>query len=117
MNITQNEKAARFRALHDSVDTFIIPNPWDVPSARLLAGLGFQALATSSGAAAAFSSVESSGIRCEPFSSDHAAAALHASLTHSRSFSSSGSSGSEAGALPVIRPNKSASSNRVRMPS
>ena len=52
MNITQNEKAARFRAFHESADTFIIPNPWDVPSARLLAGLGFQALATSSGAAA-----------------------------------------------------------------
>src|SRR5215470_10883187 len=48
---TQHEKAARFRALHDG-PAFIIPNPWDVPSARLLAGLGFQALATSSAASA-----------------------------------------------------------------
>jgi 2-methylisocitrate lyase-like PEP mutase family enzyme len=53
MSITQNEKAARFRALHDGPGIFVIPNPWDVPSARLLAGLGFQALATSSAAAAA----------------------------------------------------------------
>lgn len=53
MNITQTEKAARFRALHDGPGAFIIPNPWDVVSARLLAGLGFHALATSSAASAA----------------------------------------------------------------
>jgi 2-methylisocitrate lyase-like PEP mutase family enzyme len=53
MNATQNEKAARFRALHDGPGTFVIPNPWDVGSARILAGLGFQALATSSAASAA----------------------------------------------------------------
>src|SRR5262249_33107743 len=53
MSGTQNEKAARFSALHDSPGTFVIPNPWDVGSARLLAGLGFEALATSSAAAAA----------------------------------------------------------------
>src|SRR5213593_1060108 len=52
MTTTQNEKAARFRALHDSPGAFVIPNPWDVGSARLLAGLGFQALATSSAASA-----------------------------------------------------------------
>jgi len=52
MSPTQNEKAARFRALHDGPGTFVIPNPWDVGSARLLAGLGFQALATSSAASA-----------------------------------------------------------------
>jgi len=52
MNTTQNEKAARFRALHDGPGAFVIPNPWDVGSARLLAGLGFQALATSSAASA-----------------------------------------------------------------
>jgi len=50
--MTQNEKASRFRALHDGPGAFVIPNPWDVGSARLLAGLGFQALATSSGASA-----------------------------------------------------------------
>ena len=49
---TQKEKADRFRKLHDGPGTFVIPNPWDVGSARILAGLGFQALATSSAAAA-----------------------------------------------------------------
>jgi 2-methylisocitrate lyase-like PEP mutase family enzyme len=52
MSFTQNEKAARFRALHDGPGVFVIPNPWDVGSARILAGLGFQALATSSAAPA-----------------------------------------------------------------
>src|SRR5262249_36064287 len=51
MLLTQSEKAARFRDLHAG-PTFIIPNPWDPLSARLLAGLGFQALATSSAASA-----------------------------------------------------------------
>ena len=48
--VTQNEKAVRFRALHDGPGAFIIPNPWDIGSARILAGLGFRALATSSAA-------------------------------------------------------------------
>ena len=52
MSVTQNEKAARFRALHDGPGAFVIPNPWDAGSARILAGLGFQALATSSAASA-----------------------------------------------------------------
>src|SRR5262245_45425301 len=52
MALTQIEKADRFRALHERHQVFLIPNPWDVGSARLLAGLGFEALATSSGAAA-----------------------------------------------------------------
>jgi len=52
MSATQNEKAARFRTLHDGPGAFVIPNPWDVGSARILAGLGFQALATSSAASA-----------------------------------------------------------------
>jgi len=45
---TQNEKALAFRALHERDRAFIIPNPWDVGSARLLAKLGFEALATTS---------------------------------------------------------------------
>jgi len=49
---TQKEKAERFRALHAAPRAFVIPNPWDGGSARVLAGLGFQALATSSGACA-----------------------------------------------------------------
>ena len=53
MNVTQADKAARFRELHQGPGIFVIPNPWDVASARLLAGLGFQALATSSAASAA----------------------------------------------------------------
>ena len=39
---------AIFRALHDSVETFVMPNPWDVGTARILAALGFPALATTS---------------------------------------------------------------------
>jgi len=52
MTTTQNDKATRFKALHQGPGAFVIPNPWDAGSARLLAGLGFQALATSSGASA-----------------------------------------------------------------
>ena len=44
--------AERFRALHQGPGAFVIPNPWDAGSARLLAALGFAALATSSGACA-----------------------------------------------------------------
>jgi len=51
--MTQAEKAAQFRALHQRAGAFLIPNPWDAGSARILAGLGFEALATSSSAAAA----------------------------------------------------------------
>src|SRR6266436_2245963 len=52
MNVTHAEKAARFLALHEAPGTFLIPNPWDIGSARVLAGLGFPALATSSAASA-----------------------------------------------------------------
>jgi 2-methylisocitrate lyase-like PEP mutase family enzyme len=52
VNVTQAEKGARFRALHDGPGVFVIPNPWDVGSALVLAGLGFPALATSSAASA-----------------------------------------------------------------
>jgi 2-methylisocitrate lyase-like PEP mutase family enzyme len=53
MTVTQVDKAARLQALHRGPGAFVIPNPWDAGSARMLAGLGFQALATSSGACAA----------------------------------------------------------------
>jgi 2-methylisocitrate lyase-like PEP mutase family enzyme len=46
--VTQRDKAERFKALHEREGAFVIPNPWDVGSARLLAGLGFEALATTS---------------------------------------------------------------------
>jgi 2-methylisocitrate lyase-like PEP mutase family enzyme len=45
---TQREAAESFRALHEREGAFVIPNPWDIGSARLLAGLGFEALATTS---------------------------------------------------------------------
>lgn len=49
---TQHEKATYFRDLHQQPGAFVIANAWDGGSARMLAGLGFPALATSSGAAA-----------------------------------------------------------------
>src|SRR5438477_3364606 len=45
---TQLEKAKAFRALHERPGAFIIPNPWDAGTARLLAAMGFEALATTS---------------------------------------------------------------------
>src|SRR5262249_51794305 len=45
---TQSQKASAFRALHERDGAFIIPNPWDIGTARLLARLGFEALATTS---------------------------------------------------------------------
>ena len=51
---SQLEKGRAFRALHERDGAFIIPNPWDVGTARLLAHLGFEALATT-GAGHAFS--------------------------------------------------------------
>jgi 2-methylisocitrate lyase-like PEP mutase family enzyme len=47
MTPTQLQKGAAFRALHEG-ETFVIPNPWDAGSARVLATLGFQALASTS---------------------------------------------------------------------
>src|SRR5688572_24050404 len=46
--VTQQERGERFRALHQG-DPFVIPNPWDAGSAKVLATLGFEALATTSG--------------------------------------------------------------------
>jgi 2-methylisocitrate lyase-like PEP mutase family enzyme len=46
--LTEAEKGQAFWALHQRDSAFIIPNPWDVGTARLLAHLGFQALATTS---------------------------------------------------------------------
>ena len=46
--MTQEEGGAAFRALHEG-EPFVIPNPWDAGSAKVLASLGFKALATTSG--------------------------------------------------------------------
>src|SRR5580693_3438526 len=52
MTVTQADKARQFRALHEAPDAFVVANVWDGGSARMMAGLGFAALATSSGASA-----------------------------------------------------------------
>jgi 2-methylisocitrate lyase-like PEP mutase family enzyme len=52
MSVSQADKAKRLRALHEAPGAFVIPNPWDAGSARVLEAMGFQALATSSGAKA-----------------------------------------------------------------
>lgn len=58
--VTQAEKATAFRTLHEREGAFIIPNPWDRGTARLLARLGFEALATTS-AGYAFASGQPDG--------------------------------------------------------
>src|SRR6185436_14248985 len=52
MSVSQADKAKQFRALHEAPDAFVVANVWDGGSARMMAGLGFAALATSSGASA-----------------------------------------------------------------
>jgi 2-methylisocitrate lyase-like PEP mutase family enzyme len=46
--MSREDRRARFRELHEREELFVIPNPWDVGSAKLLAHLGFEALATTS---------------------------------------------------------------------
>src|SRR5918993_950046 len=59
---SQAEKAAAFRTLHERPGAFIIPNPWDAGTAKLLASLGFEALATTSlGMANALGRVDAEG--------------------------------------------------------
>jgi 2-methylisocitrate lyase-like PEP mutase family enzyme len=48
MHSSQSEKANRFQALHNRPGAFVIPNPWDAGTARILTGLGFEALTTTS---------------------------------------------------------------------
>jgi 2-methylisocitrate lyase-like PEP mutase family enzyme len=48
VTVSQHDRAARFRALHAREGAFVIPNPWDAGSARILSSLGFEALATTS---------------------------------------------------------------------
>jgi len=48
LNMSAADARARFRALHEGNELFVMPNPWDVGSAKLLASLGFEALATTS---------------------------------------------------------------------
>lgn len=48
MRASQAEKANRFQALHSRPGAFVIPNPWDAGTARILTSLGFEALTTTS---------------------------------------------------------------------
>lgn len=48
MSVSQAEKGEKFRALHARPGAFVIPNPWDAGTARVLASLGFEALTTTS---------------------------------------------------------------------
>ncbi|MEA2144789.1 MAG: hypothetical protein QOG59_376 [Solirubrobacteraceae bacterium] len=73
----QADRARRFLALHTPGDPLLLPNPWDAGSAKLLASLGFQALAsTSSGFAATLGRLDGSVTRGEALA--HAAAIVAA---------------------------------------
>ncbi len=48
-----SDRIARFRALHQRPGIFVMPNPWDIGTAKLLAHLGFEAIATASAALSA----------------------------------------------------------------
>lgn len=62
MTISQLQKSRAFRALHERAGAFIIPNPWDAGTAKILAALGFEALATTSlGLAAALGRPDGAG--------------------------------------------------------
>jgi 2-methylisocitrate lyase-like PEP mutase family enzyme len=74
---TQAEKGRAFRTLHERACAFIIPNPWDAGTARLLARLGFEALATTS-AGYAFSAGRPDGAVGRDETLAHAAALVAA---------------------------------------
>jgi 2-methylisocitrate lyase-like PEP mutase family enzyme len=46
--IGQSAKAVAFKTLHEQPGAFVVPNPWDIGSTRMLATFGFKALATTS---------------------------------------------------------------------
>jgi 2-methylisocitrate lyase-like PEP mutase family enzyme len=62
MNSTQQIRAEAFRKLHERAGIFVVPNPWDAGSAKMLASLGFEALATTS-AGLAFSLGKADGAK------------------------------------------------------
>jgi 2-methylisocitrate lyase-like PEP mutase family enzyme len=75
--VTTDDLVAGFRALHRPVDPLLLPNPWDAGSARILAGLGYRALATtSSGFAASLGRLDGSVTREDALA--HAAAIVAA---------------------------------------
>ncbi|EKT4500173.1 isocitrate lyase/phosphoenolpyruvate mutase family protein [Flavobacterium psychrophilum] len=62
---SQYEKAVLFKKLHNDKSTFIIPNPWDIASAKILTHFGFKALATSSAAIALSKGVSDNSLDLE----------------------------------------------------
>ncbi|OJW25154.1 MAG: 2-methylisocitrate lyase [Rhodospirillales bacterium 69-11] len=77
MPVTQAEKVAQFRALHAAPGAFVIANAWDAGSTRMLAALGFPAIATSSGACAGVLGRRDGAVTREE-ALDHAAAIVAA---------------------------------------
>jgi len=63
MRVSQADKAKQFRALHEAPGAFVIANVWDGGSARMMAAIGFKALATSSGASAGLLADATAGSR------------------------------------------------------
>ncbi len=77
MTADQQTRAARFVALHEREGAFVIPNPWDVGSARILEALGFEALATTSAGFAFSLGLTDGGVTPEQML-DHCAAMVGA---------------------------------------
>jgi 2-methylisocitrate lyase-like PEP mutase family enzyme len=79
MSISQADKAKRFRSLHDGPDTFVIPNPSNPGTARILTSLGFKALATTSaGLAFSLGRRDGEGLVSRQETLDHARAIVEA---------------------------------------
>lgn len=64
MAVSVDDKRAAFRRLHES-GCFVLPNPWDVGSARLLQGMGFKALASTSAGFAWSAGRPDNGVSCD----------------------------------------------------
>src|ERR1700730_15420355 len=65
MTATRADKAKQFRSLHEAPEAFVVANVWDGGSARMMAALGFPALATSSGASAGLLGRRDGRVTCE----------------------------------------------------
>ena len=96
------DRAAAFRALHQRPGAFVIPNPWDVGSARLLAYLGFEALATSS-AGYAFSIGQTDGTVGRERMLDHVGAIVAATALPVSADLENGFGGTPAACAETIR--------------
>ena len=72
--MTQQDKFQNFRTLHTRPGAFIIPNPWDTGSARILAAHGFEALATTSSGMAFSLGLPEGGVSREATLPNHRAA-------------------------------------------